>query len=195
MAVYKHYIKVKLSHYRHENSKGERKYSAYLFLTLAVPEVTSQHHKPFALYPQGKDPISHCIGGWVGLRAGLDSETRGKNSLPLPGMELSRPVCSQTLYWLSYLSCHQTLHAVKNLTVLKFCDVFIFAVETDIQISHVRTELKRMTAWYCVSSCNLHPKDEIKYFNGSVRWFNAVVSLVLYDMRLSSLKVFITYCS
>jgi len=29
-----------------------------------------QRHAPAAL-PQGKTP-THCIGGWVGLRAGLD---------------------------------------------------------------------------------------------------------------------------
>jgi hypothetical protein len=47
----------------------------------------------------------HWTGGWVGLRAGLDTETRGKLILPLLGIEPrspSHPVRSQTLYWLSY---------------------------------------------------------------------------------------------
>jgi hypothetical protein len=41
----------------------------------------------------------------VGPRAGLDTEATGKILSPLSGIELrspSRPVCSQTLYRLSY---------------------------------------------------------------------------------------------
>jgi hypothetical protein len=33
------------------------------------------------------DPSTHCTGGWVGLRAGLDTEVRGKILSPLPGIE------------------------------------------------------------------------------------------------------------
>jgi hypothetical protein len=31
--------------------------------------VSGQHHAPAALYPRGKDPRTHCTGGWVGPRA------------------------------------------------------------------------------------------------------------------------------
>jgi hypothetical protein len=51
--------------------------------------------------PPGKDPFTHCTGGWVDPRAGLDTEVRRKILLPLPGIEHrspSRPVRSQTLY-------------------------------------------------------------------------------------------------
>jgi hypothetical protein len=35
--------------------------------------VSGQRHAPTALYPRGKDPPgTHCTGGWVGPRAGLD---------------------------------------------------------------------------------------------------------------------------
>jgi hypothetical protein len=40
--------------------------------------VSGQHHAPAALYPRGKSPGTHCTGGWVGPRAGLDTEVRGK---------------------------------------------------------------------------------------------------------------------
>jgi hypothetical protein len=30
---------------------------------------------------------SYCIGGWVGLRVGLDVTEKRKNLLPLPGIE------------------------------------------------------------------------------------------------------------
>jgi len=44
-------------------------------------EVSGQHHAPVALYPRGKNPY-HCTGGWVSLKAGLDTEARGKISCP-----------------------------------------------------------------------------------------------------------------
>jgi hypothetical protein len=40
--------------------------------------VSGQRHSPAALYSRGKDPGTHWTGGWVGRRAGLDSEVRGK---------------------------------------------------------------------------------------------------------------------
>jgi hypothetical protein len=67
--------------------------------------VSGQRHAPAALCPRGKDPPgTHCTGGWVGTRAGADTEVRGKILLRLPEIEpLSpgRPVRSQTVYWLS----------------------------------------------------------------------------------------------
>jgi hypothetical protein len=55
--------------------------------------------------PGGRAPGTHWRGGWVGLRAGLDTKTRGRILLSLPGTEprsSGRLVCSQTLHWLSY---------------------------------------------------------------------------------------------
>jgi hypothetical protein len=40
--------------------------------------VSGQRHAPAALYPRGKYPGTHYTGGWVGPRAGLDTEARGK---------------------------------------------------------------------------------------------------------------------
>jgi hypothetical protein len=67
--------------------------------------VSGQRHAPAALYPRRKDPGTHWTGGWVGLRAGLDTEARGKILSPLPRIEPpspGRPGRSQTLYCLSY---------------------------------------------------------------------------------------------
>jgi hypothetical protein len=53
-----------------------------------------------------RTPGTHCTGGWVGSRASLDADVRGKILSPLPGIEPwspGRPVLSQTLYFLSYL--------------------------------------------------------------------------------------------
>jgi len=41
--------------------------------------VSGQRHAPAALYPRERTPGTHWIGGWVGLRAGLDTEARGKS--------------------------------------------------------------------------------------------------------------------
>jgi hypothetical protein len=59
---------------------------------------SGQRHPMAPLYP-------HCTGGWVGPRAGLDTEARGKILLPLSEIEsrpLGRTVRSQTLYRLRY---------------------------------------------------------------------------------------------
>jgi hypothetical protein len=36
--------------------------------------VNAQRHAPAALCTEGRTPGIHCTGGWVGLRAGLDSD-------------------------------------------------------------------------------------------------------------------------
>jgi hypothetical protein len=54
-----------------------------------------------ALDPEKGPPGTHCTGGWVGPRAGLDTEARGKFLSPLPGIEPrspGHPVRSQTLH-------------------------------------------------------------------------------------------------
>jgi hypothetical protein len=75
--------------------------------------VSGQRHAPAVLYPPGKrTPSTHWTGGWVGLKAGLNKEVKGKILLPLPGIEPRSPgypACSQTLYWLSYPEVAYTL--------------------------------------------------------------------------------------
>jgi hypothetical protein len=70
-------------------------------LTSALDGVTGQRHAPAVLSPREWTPGTHLIGGWAGLRAGLDTQARGiilsfhRESSP------ACPVCSETLYWLS----------------------------------------------------------------------------------------------
>jgi hypothetical protein len=40
--------------------------------------VSGQHHAPAGFRPEERTPGTHCTGGWVGPRAGLDAESRGK---------------------------------------------------------------------------------------------------------------------
>jgi hypothetical protein len=59
--------------------------------------VSGQSHAPPVLYPRERTPGTHLTEGWMDLRAGLDTGTRGK-IMSLPEIELRSPVCSQTLY-------------------------------------------------------------------------------------------------
>jgi hypothetical protein len=80
---------------------GEGRYSSYSFTTSALDGVSGQRHSPAALYPVEMAIGTHYTGGWVGPRAGLDREGRGKIILPLPGIEPISPgraVRTQTLY-------------------------------------------------------------------------------------------------
>jgi hypothetical protein len=67
-------VKVKLALYRHAGTKRERRYSSYSFLDFAVDGVSGQRHAPAALYPLEITPGTHWTGGWVGPRAGLDTD-------------------------------------------------------------------------------------------------------------------------
>jgi hypothetical protein len=52
--------------------EGRRRFRSYLFQTLALDAVGGQPHAPAALSP-GMRPGTHCTGGWVGHRVGMDS--------------------------------------------------------------------------------------------------------------------------
>jgi hypothetical protein len=67
---------------------------------------TGQVHASAVLYPREKTPGTHWIGGWVGIRAGLNTEARGKILCLCQGSNLGCPVCKQILHWLSYPSCY-----------------------------------------------------------------------------------------
>jgi hypothetical protein len=60
--------------------------------------VSGQRHASAALYPGERTPGTHCTGGWVGPRAGLDTEARVKILCACRGSNPGRPVRSQTLY-------------------------------------------------------------------------------------------------
>jgi hypothetical protein len=49
--------------------------------------VSGQRHAPAAFYTRERTHGNNWIGGWVGLRAGLDTEATGKYPLPLSGIE------------------------------------------------------------------------------------------------------------
>jgi hypothetical protein len=98
-------LKLKQSHYTPRRRLGERRYSSYSFSTSALDGVSGQSHAWADLYAGERTTVTHWTGGWVDLRAGLDTEFRGKILLPLPVIDPrspGRPARRQTLYWLSY---------------------------------------------------------------------------------------------
>jgi hypothetical protein len=60
--------------------------------------VSGQRHAPAMLYPGERTPSTHWTGGWVGPRASLDAEARGKILCLCQGLNPGCPVHSQTLY-------------------------------------------------------------------------------------------------
>jgi hypothetical protein len=60
-------------------------------------------------------PGTHCTGGWVGPRAGLDTEARGKILCPCRGSNFDLPVVQPVVR-------HYTVWAIKkSTTVYRFC--------------------------------------------------------------------------
>jgi hypothetical protein len=100
--------KVKLPCYMLRRHLGwERRYSSYSFLTLALDGDEWSVSWPSHALPLGKGPPgTHWIGGWVGPRAGLDTEAGRKVLCPCRGSNPSCLVRSQTLYWMSYSSSY-----------------------------------------------------------------------------------------
>jgi hypothetical protein len=85
-------LKLKLSHYMPQRHLGERRYSFYSFSTSALHGGEWSQSRPgCALSPGKGPPCTHCTGGWVATRAGLDTEDTGKILSPLPGIEPQSP--------------------------------------------------------------------------------------------------------
>jgi hypothetical protein len=72
---------------------GERSYSSYSFSTSALDGGEWSASRPGRAFTPGeRTPGAHCTGGWVGPRAGLDSEARGKILCLYRGSNPDRPV-------------------------------------------------------------------------------------------------------
>jgi hypothetical protein len=85
-------LKIKLSHYTPRRLLGGEEIQLLLILDLStrwgwVVSVTSRSR----FSPGERTPGTHCTGGWVGPRAGLDTEVRGKILSLLPGIEPQSP--------------------------------------------------------------------------------------------------------
>jgi hypothetical protein len=78
---------------RHEGAWGERRYSSYSFSTSALDGSEWSASRPGSAFTPGeRTPGTHCTGGWVSPRAGLDTEAIGKILCPRRGSNPDRPV-------------------------------------------------------------------------------------------------------
>jgi hypothetical protein len=80
----------------------DRRYSSYSFSTSALDGGEWSASRFGRALPPGKGPPgANCTGGWVGPRAGVDTEVSVNILSPLPGIEPrspGRPVCIQALH-------------------------------------------------------------------------------------------------
>jgi hypothetical protein len=137
-------------------------------------------------------PGTHCTGGWVGPRAGLDTETTGKILSPLPGIEprsRGRPVHSKTLYWLSY-SAHVSMKCFHNILLVMplFSRCFqvlshFLVTKLDSLVTKENMTLKRQNRIHCLS---LH----IVLVSCSQTWnlYWQTFSLLFQDMKANKRK-------
>jgi hypothetical protein len=111
--------------------------------------VNGHLHAPAALCSGERTPGTHCTGGWVGPRAGLDTEVRGKILCPCRRSNLDRPVVqpvvrhytdwatpaphkriqydinitkSKTCTSWSTLTSNRDIHATSRSMLLNWCD-------------------------------------------------------------------------
>jgi hypothetical protein len=89
---------------RHGGALGERRYSSYSFLTSALEGGEWSASRP----GRALAPGTHCTGGWVGPRAGLDAGVGGKIFYPCRGSHPGRPVHRHT-DWANGCSCFSYL--------------------------------------------------------------------------------------
>jgi hypothetical protein len=78
--------------------------------------VGGQRHAPAAL-PPGKKPDTHCMGGWVGRRAGLDRCVKSRLP-PVFDPQTVQPVASRYTYWA--IAAHRLLLQSQLMTSLIF---------------------------------------------------------------------------
>jgi hypothetical protein len=69
---------VKLSRYSSCRRQGGEKMLLLLILDLGTRWGEWSASRPGRALLSGKDTCTHCVGGWVGLRAVLDTQARGK---------------------------------------------------------------------------------------------------------------------
>jgi hypothetical protein len=78
------------------------RHSSYSFMTSALDGGEWSASRPGRAFTPGeRTPGTYCTEGWVGPRAGLDTEDRGKIVCACRGSNPGRPARSQTLYCLS----------------------------------------------------------------------------------------------
>ena len=77
-------------------AQRESRWVALLLLNLGDRCMWVVSALPWLLYPVKRDPVTHCVGGWVGPRGSL---------APTGIQSPNRPSCSELLYQLPSSKC------------------------------------------------------------------------------------------
>jgi hypothetical protein len=100
---------------RHGGACGEKRYSSYSFSTSALDGGEWSASRPGRAFTPGESiPGTHCTGGWVGPRAGLDTEDRGKIICPCRWSNPDRPVVQPVV---RYYTAWATPAPIKKFTL------------------------------------------------------------------------------
>jgi hypothetical protein len=144
--------------------QGGRKYSFKTFLTAALDG--GEWSASLTGRAWEETPGTHWTGGWVGPRACLDTEARGKILLPLPGIESrssGSPVRSQTeLPWLP--EDQKVEHYVWSFRV--FWDVLPCSLISSETSVHSNETTRRYI-----------PEDYLNFILAAVRTWNLAICL------------------
>jgi hypothetical protein len=109
---------------------GDRRYSYYSCITSALEGGEWSASRPGRALPPGeRAPGTHCTGGWVNPRAGLDAEVRGKFSASVG----DRTPAVQSVVTL-YTDC-------ATLAVLPYLVAFLMPVFTEPHINVGKSSL------------------------------------------------------
>jgi hypothetical protein len=101
-------VKKKSPATRHDGAWGEKRYSSYSFLTSTLDGGEWSASRP-RFTPGERTPGTHCTGGWVGPRAGLDTEDRGKILCLCRGLNPDRPVVQSVVrHYTACMICKST---------------------------------------------------------------------------------------
>ena len=124
----------------------------YSFLTTTLEGVRDQRHAPTALYPRERHG-THCTGGWVGPRAGMDK--CGKFHPP-PGFEpwTAQPVESRYTDWAipAHILTYALLKYQRNFRLNSVRTSFVCVIGQNVRS-------KRMLSLrLCVSLCLMSEK-------------------------------------
>jgi hypothetical protein len=121
------YVKAEPSRYTPWRRLRGEEYMSCSFSISALDGGEWSASRPGRVLPPGKGPPgTHGTGGWVGPRANLDTEVRGKISSLCRGSKPDRPVRSQTLYCLSYPAALFSMY----LYIIGYCDNIIVMIDS-----------------------------------------------------------------
>jgi hypothetical protein len=114
------WVKVKQSRYTPWRRLGERRYRSYSYSTSALDGGEWSASRPGrALAPGERTHGTHCTGGWVGPRAGLDTENWGKILCPCRGSNPDRPVVQPVVrHYTAWANPAPVTNEYKGLTLL-----------------------------------------------------------------------------